>query len=100
MDQKEIRCTSQIWNFDDMGLIPDISKGQDIVVPLNINVIHAPNPMNRQSITMIGAVCADEEHPLPGIIILGKYIMQHWFHENLRGKEYITVSDTEYTTNS
>lgn len=98
MDQKGICCASQIWNFDEIFFNNYHLQGQDIIVPSVISVVHAPSPMNRQSITMIEAACAcGREPPPPDIIILDKYTMEYRLHENFQGEECIIVSGTEYT---
>lgn len=98
MDEKKIITPRQIWNFDEMGLMVGTAKGESVVVPTYIKEVHTPTPMNRKSLTLIEAVCADGRPPIPpGVILPGRVFMKNWFHEGLKGAEVLILSDTGFT---
>jgi hypothetical protein len=68
------------------------------VVPVDIKELHTSSPENRRSLTVIEAIFADGSlPPPPAIICPGVRYMEHWFSENMLGKELILTSYTGYT---
>jgi hypothetical protein len=97
MDNKKIK-KSQIWNFDESGLIIGNPTGESVIVPTEIKEVHGPSPANRKSVTILEAICADgRPPPPPGVILPGKVYMENWVHDNLKGAEVMMLSDTGYT---
>ena len=98
MDEKKIKKASQIWNFDESGVMVGNPTGEQVIVPTDIKEVHGPSPANRKIVTMIEAICADgRSPPPPGIILPGKVFMENWVHENLKGAEVMYLSETGYT---
>jgi hypothetical protein len=98
MDLKGIETASQVWNFDESGVIVGNPTGDSVIVPTDIKEVHGPSPANRKSVTIIEAICADGRAPPPPAVILpGKVFMESWIHENLEGAEIMMLSDTGYT---
>jgi DDE superfamily endonuclease len=86
-----------IHNMDEKGCRIAIPGGQEVVVPININDMYVGIPENRLSLTIIESICANGTADPPVVIIPGKSIMEHWFHQNMTGHELITTSSTGYT---
>jgi hypothetical protein len=100
MDLKGIETASQVWNFDESGVIVGNNTEDSVIVPTDIKEVHGPSPANRKSLTITEAICADgRAPPPPGVILPGKVHMESWIHENLKGAEVIILSDPGYTNN-
>jgi len=87
-----------IYNMDEFGVRIGCPAGEVVIVPTEVKELYTSSPENRQSVTIIEAICADGRPPPPPVIICpGAKIMESWIHENLIGAEVITVSPTGYT---
>jgi hypothetical protein len=98
MDLKGIETASQVWNFDESGVMVGNPTGDFVIVPIDIKEVHGPSPANRKSVTIIEAICSDGRAPPPPAVIQpGKVYMESWIHQNLEGAEVLMLSDTGYT---
>jgi hypothetical protein len=93
-----IETASQVWNFDESGVIVRNPTGDSVIVPIDIKEVHNPSPANQKSLTIIEAICANGRVlPPPGVILPGKVYIESWIHKNLKGAEVMILSDTGYT---
>ena len=83
--------------MDEKGCRIAIPGGQEVVVPININDMYVGIPKNRLLLTIIKSICANSTTDPPIVIVPGKSIIEHWFHQNITGHELITTSLTGYT---
>ena len=84
--------------MDESGVRIGCPAGEVVIVPTEVKELYTTSPENRQSVTIIEAICADARLPPPPIIICpGEKIMENWIHDNLTGTKVITVSPTGYT---
>ncbi len=95
LDQE--RPQDYIHNIDEKGCRIAMPGGQEVVVPIDINDMYVGIPENRLSLTIIESICANGTADPPVVIVPGKSIMEHWFHQNMTGHELITTSPTGYT---
>jgi len=87
-----------IYNMDESGVRIGCPAGEVVIVPTEVKELYTTSPENRQSVTIIEAICADGRLPPPPVIICpGEKIMENWIHDNLTAAEVITVSPTGYT---
>jgi hypothetical protein len=100
MDLKGIETASQVWNFDESGIIVGNPTGDSVIVPTDIKEVHGPSPANQKSITIIEAIYADGRAPPPPAVILPRKVyIESWIHENLKGAKVLMLSETGYTNN-
>jgi hypothetical protein len=89
----------QVCNMDETGTRVGCPKREEVVVPIDIKELYTSSPENRKSLTIIEAVFADgSPPPPPAIICPGIRHMEHWFSENMTGKELVLASPTGYTS--
>jgi len=87
-----------IYNMDEFGVRIGCPAGEVVIVPTEVKELYILSLENRQSVTIIEAICADGRPPPPPVIICPREKnMESWIHENLTGAEVITVSPTGYT---
>jgi len=87
-----------IYNMNECGVRIGCSAGEVVIVSTEVKELYTSSSENRQSVTIIEAICADGHTPPSSVIICsGEKIMKSWIHEKLTGAEVITVSPTEYT---
>ncbi|KFY92000.1 hypothetical protein V500_04359 [Pseudogymnoascus sp. VKM F-4518 (FW-2643)] len=69
----KIDC-SKIHKLDESGFRVGCPKGQEVIIPLDIKELYSLSPEDRRSITIIEAICANGQLPIPPMIIIqGKH---------------------------
>ena len=71
--------------------------GEFVLVPLLMPEIYISMPENRLLVTIMECICVNRTALLLLVIVLGKNIIQNWFHEKMTGLEVVTISTTRYT---
>jgi hypothetical protein len=93
-----IKRGKNIHNIDKSGARVGCPKGEEVVVPIKVKEMYTSSPKNRKSVTIIKAVSANRREPPPPLVICPrKQIMESWIHNNLKGGEVISLSETGYT---
>jgi hypothetical protein len=93
-----IKKGKNIHNMDELGARVGCLKGEEVVLPIEVKEMYTSSLENRKSITIIKVVSTNRrEPPLPFVICLGKWIMDSWIHDNLKGGEVINLLETGYT---
>ena len=94
-----IKDKRNIINFDEAGFRVGCMKGQEILVPDDVNEFYAISPEDRKSLTVFEMINAAGDFPTPPLIVIqGQELMSNWFSENLPSGTRILTSENGFTS--
>ena len=95
----KINNARYVYNMDETGARAACPTGEKVIVPCNIRELYVGSPENRKSLTICETIRADGKY-LPAFIIApGIKIMDSWVTPECDNEDYITQTDTGYTSN-
>ena len=95
----KIKDRRNIINFDEAGFRVGCMKGEEILVPDDVNEFYAISPEDRRSLTVFEMINAAGDFPTPPLVVIqGQELMSNWFSNGLPAGTRIMTSESGFTS--